>query len=78
MFVVAYTQYWSGNPARFVRNVNDEEHETRRVELDRLLAISDRHNYWHDLSIAERELLKMTTSRDPLEDELHRREAYRF
>jgi hypothetical protein len=61
-----------------VSELTQQEIEARRQELDRALAISDRHNYWHDLSLAEREVLKMTTSRDPLGDEMNRREAYRF
>lgn len=76
--VVPSRQYWSGSPAQFVRNLTDEELEARSDELERVLAVSDRHNYWHDLSLQERELLKMSTSRDPLGDEMNRREAYRF
>jgi hypothetical protein len=71
-------QYWSGNPPQFVRDVAPQEQQARKEELERVLAISDRHNYWHDLTLAEREILKMTTSRDPLGDEMNRREAYRF
>jgi len=50
-------QLWAGSPAKFVRNLTEEEQKVNESTLVKSLELADRHDYWHSLTPEERKKL---------------------
>jgi len=51
-------QLWSGNPAVFVRDLTQAETEEMKGHINKILVLSEKHTYWHELTLEERAQLQ--------------------
>jgi len=47
-------QYWAGSPAKFVRNLSEEEKVKAQEFNNSILLLAEKHEYWHCITPAER------------------------